>query len=373
MTINFIDLGRQKAALEPRMSQAIAQALDGITFIGGPKVAAFERELAEWMGTPHVIACANGTDALQIMLRAAGIGHGDAVAVPSLTFCATTEAVALVGATPVFIDTDINSGTLCPQSLQRAIDASARGDLPKLSAVIPVDLFSLPADHATIGALAAQHGMAHFVDAAHSIGSMAADGPCGTQGMAAATSFYPSKALGGYGDGGAIFTADDDLAAQMRGVSQHGVVPGIEGHSVIGTNSRLDTVQAAVLSVKLSVFHDEIAARRRVADRYFAELADVVTLPAVPEGSAPCWSYFAIRHRDRDGLQKHLAAQGIGSVAYYKVPTHLHAAYRGFAVAPGGLPGTMDYADRLLCLPSHPYMTEDEVSQVIAAVRGFGA
>lgn len=373
MPINFIDLGRQKAALEPRMSQAIQTALDGIAFIGGPQIKQLEAELTEFLGTGHTIACANGTDALQVMLRGAGIGPGDAVAVPSLTFCATTEAVALVGATPVFVDTDIDSGTLCPRSLDRALSMAARGDLPAINAVIPVDLFSLPADHAAIGDLAAQAGALHFVDAAHSIGSDAADGPCGTHGLATATSFYPSKALGGYGDGGAVFTRDDALAARIRGVSQHGVVPGVDGHSVIGTNSRLDTVQAAILLVKLSVFRQEIEARRHVAARYFAELGDVVTLPAVPAGAAPCWSYFAIRHRNRDGLQQHLAAQGIGSVAYYKVPTHLHPAYRDFAVAPGGLPGTMDYADRLLCLPMHPYLTEDEITQVIEAVRAFGA
>jgi dTDP-4-amino-4,6-dideoxygalactose transaminase len=372
MPINFIDLARQKAALEPRMSQAVAEALDGIAFIGGPQVKAFEAELSNWMGGCHVVACANGTDALQIPLRASGIGPGDAVAVPSLTFCATTEAVLLAGAMPVFIDTD-ETGTMCPHSLQRAVEAGLRGDLPKLTAVMPVDLFAIPADHAAIGAIAAANGMLHFVDTAHSIGSGAADGLCGLHGLASGTSFYPSKALGGYGDGGAMFTHDTEMARKMRGIANHGVQAGIDGHSLIGTNSRLDTLQAAVLRVKLSVFTEEIATRRRVGQRYFDELADVVTLPDIPAGATPCWSYFCIRHRDRDGLQKHLAAQGIGSVAYYKVPTHLHPVYAGYAQAPGGLPRTMDFADRLLCLPMHPYLTEDEVSQVTAAVRAFGA
>jgi dTDP-4-amino-4,6-dideoxygalactose transaminase len=371
MTINFIDLGRQKAALEPRISTAVQEALDGIAFINGPQVKAFEAEMAAFLGKGEVVACANGTDALQIMLRAADIGPGDAVAVPSLTFCATTEAVLLAGATPVFIDTD-DSGTMCPASLERAVAAGKRGDLPRLGAVMPVDLFSLPADHATIGEIAGVEGLLHFVDTAHSIGSDAADGPCGLHGLASATSFYPSKALGCYGDGGAMFTRDAELARKMRGIANHGVQAGIEGHSLIGTNSRMDTVQAAVLRVKLEVFRDEIAARQRVGAAYAADLGDTVTLPATPSGAAPCWSYYAIRHSNRDGLQAHLAERGIGSVAYYKVPTHLHPVYRDYAQAPGGLSGTMNFADRLLCLPMHPYLSDDEVGQVIEAVRAFG-
>jgi len=373
MTIDMIDLARQEAAMGAALQAAMARVLAHKGFINGPEVRALETALAARLGSGwQAIGCANGTDALHLMLRAAGIGPGDGVALPALTFVATAEAVRLAGAQPVFVDTDADSGTLCPDSLARALAAAADGVLPPLRAVLPVDLFSLPADHARIGALAQAHGLVHLVDAAHSYGGMTANGPCGTQGLAASTSFYPSKALGCYGDGGAVFTADPELAARIRAVANHGVLPGAGEHALIGTNSRLDSLQAAVLLTKLDHFDAEIAARRRIAERYRSELADCCALPSVAPGAAPVWSYFAIRHEQRDALATHLAARDIRSVAYYRQPIHRHPAYADDPCVPGGLPGTEGFARTLLCLPMHPYLRDDEVDAVISAVRAFG-
>lgn len=372
MTIDMIDLSRQQAAMADELRTAMARVLAHGGFINGPEVHALEIALAARLGPGwQAIGCANGTDALHLMLRAAGIGPGDGVALPALTFVATAEAVRLAGALPVFVDTDPESGTLCPQSLSRALKASADGALPRLRAVLPVDLFSRPADHPRIATLAQEHELSHFVDAAHSYGGVAAWGPCGTQGLATATSFYPSKALGCYGDGGAVFTADAELAARIRAVANHGVMPGGGEHALIGTNSRLDTLQAAVLLTKLAHFDTEIAARQQVAARYLADLAEVCALPPVAEGEAPVWSYFAIRHPNRDALMAHLAERGIRSVAYYRQPIHRQPAFASEARAPGGLPGTESFARTLLCLPMHPYLRDDEIDKVITAVRSF--
>ncbi len=370
MTIRLIELARQRAALEPRLTETFARVAKHGAFIGGPEVAALEAALAARVGIGHAVACANGTDALQLLLRAAGIGAGDAVFVPSLTFVATVEAVILAGAVPVLIDVDPATGTMCPDSLQRALTDRACPGRPR--AVIAVDLFSLPADQIRIGALAAQHGLLHLVDASHSIGTETADGACGALATASTTSFYPSKALGCYGDGGAVFLHDSELAARVRAVANHGVRAGQGVHTLLGTNSRLDTIQAAILLEKLAIFDVEVATRRRIATRYQRDLAPFCTLPTVAPGVRPVWSYYAIRHPRRDALQAHLKARGIASVAYYRVPTHAQPAYGELHVAPGGLPITEAFAASLLCLPLHPYLSEAEVDRVIAGVRSFG-
>jgi len=303
------------------------------------------------------------------MLRAAGIGPGDAVIVPSLTFIATAQSVALTGATPVFADVR-RDGTLCPHSTRAALEALRQRGGPVPRAVLPVDLFALPADHDALSAICAEQGLRLFYDAAHSVGTLTPHGPCGSYGDGAATSFYPSKALGCYGDGGAVLTRDPDLAARARQIANHGVVAG-QGHALIGVNSRLDTIQAAILLEKLTVFAAETDRRRAVALRYVAGLGTPCTLPRPGPGVDPVWSYYCITHPDRDGLKAHLAAQGIGSVAYYATPSHRHPAYVGFPVAPDGLPQTERFAAELLCLPMHAYLTEAEVDRIIAAVAGF--
>jgi dTDP-4-amino-4,6-dideoxygalactose transaminase len=353
------------------MSEAVARVLAHGRYINGPEVTAFEEALAADVGVAHVIGCSSGTDALVLLLMAAGIGPGDAVIVPALTFIATAEAVVLAGATPVFADVRPSDATLCPDSARAAIAAlrAAGGPVPR--AIIAVDLFSLPADHRALSALCAEEGLRLFYDAAHSIGTDTPDGACGSYGDGAATSFYPSKALGCYGDGGAVLTRDAELAARVRLIVNHGNA-GAAGHTLIGLNARLDTIQAAILIEKLSVFRAETARRRAIAARYRAELASVCAVPRVPPGVDPVWSYFCITHPDRNGLQAELAARGIGTVAYYATPSPRQPAYRDFPIAPGGIPQTERLAATLLCLPLHPYMTEAEVDRVIAGVTDFG-
>lgn len=369
--IGLVDLQRQRAALEPGLSGAIQRVIGHGGFVNGPDVGVLETALADLVGVSDVVTCANGTDALQLLLRAANVGPGDCVFVPSLTFASTAEAVALVGAVPVFVDVSAASGTMCPASLREAIDAVRTSSDVTPRAVIAVDLFSIPAENDAITEVCRDCGLWFFVDAAHSIGTQTPQGRCGSFGDGAATSFYPSKALGCYGDGGAVFTHNAAFAKRMRSIANHGVSAGTASHDFVGTNSRLDTLQAAILLEKLKVFQLELAARRVVAARYRAELQWACDLPVVGAGTAPVWSYFAIRHPERDLLRKHLEAAGIRSIAYYSVPIHAHPAFANCPTAPNGLPGTMSFADTLLCLPLHPYLTEAEVGRVIGAVLSF--
>lgn len=368
--LSLVDLARQRAALEPGISDAVAQVLAHGAYVNGPEVAALETALSDYLGGVPVVGCASGSDALILLLRAAGIGPGDAVVVPSLTFVATAQSVAAVGATPVFADV-CDDGTLDPDSTAAALDMlAAQANGPVARAVIAVDLFALPADHTALSALCAARGLRLFYDAAHSVGTLTPHGPCGTYGDGAATSFYPSKALGCYGDGGAVMARDPDFAARVRQIANHGVIPG-QGHALIGANSRLDTVQAAILLRKLAVFAAETDRRRAIAARYATELGPLASTPQPGPGTAPVWSYYCITHPDRDGLKAHLADQGIGAVAYYATPTHRHPAYTGFPTAPGGLPVTERFAARLLCLPMHAYLTEAEVTHITQAVAAY--
>jgi dTDP-4-amino-4,6-dideoxygalactose transaminase len=289
LTIKMLDVERQRAALEPGLSEAVMAVLDHGQFIGGPEVKELEDALGAYAGVAHTVGCANGTDALQILLRAMGVGPGDQVFVPSLTYYATAEAAAFAGAEPVFVDVDLATACMDADSLAAAVEAvKAEGGRPK--AVIAVDLFSLPADYAAIGAVCAEHGMKLLIDAAQSFGTVTGNGRACAQGDAAATSFYPSKSLGGYGDGGAMFSNDPDIAADARAIARHGLTNG--AHTHIGTNSRLDSIQAAILLKKLSVFDDELAARRQTARIFSEAFAPHLTVPAPPEGSDPCWAYY---------------------------------------------------------------------------------
>lgn len=365
----MLDVARQRAVMEPDLSKSVMAVLDHGRYINGPEVAELEEKLREYVGVAHVIGCGNGTDALQILMRAMGVGPGDAVFVPSLTYFATAEAVSLVGATPIFVDVELESGCISPASLQAAVDdILAEGKLtPRV--IGAVDLFSIPADYPALRAIADAHGMRILVDAAQSFGTETPTGRACRFGDAAGTSFYPSKSLGGYGDGGAMFTDDPEIAKAARAMAHHGVYAG--EHHFIGTNSRLDSLQAAILLHKLAVFDDELVKRRAIAARYGAELSERVVTPQAPEGVQPCWAYYVIRSENRDALAQHLELNGVPSVPYYKQPIHAQPAYAGARIAPGGLPNTDIFAAQLLCLPSHPYMTEDEVAQVISAVQSF--
>ena len=372
MTIKFLDIQAQIELLEPALSASIQAVLKHGQFVGGPEVKALQTALADYTGVSHAVACANGTDAIELALRALKIGAGDCVFVPSLTFAATAEAVALTGAMPVFVDVDLVSGNVDATSLREAIaDIQAKGALAP-RAVIAVDLFSAPADYAAISKICTDHELSFVIDAAQSFGTTTPAGKAGSFGDCATTSFYPSKSLGGFGDSGAVMTNNAELANAIHGIANHGVTAPGSGHHLLGRNSRLDTMQAAILLQKLTILDDELTKRRAIAAKYAEQLADVCTVPTVPDGVQSAWAYYAIQTQDRAGLRAHMQAAGVPSVVYYDQPTHVHDAFVDCPRAPGGLPNTDQLSDTMLCLPVHPYLTESETDQVIAAIRSFG-
>jgi dTDP-4-amino-4,6-dideoxygalactose transaminase len=301
---------------------------------------------------------------------ALGIGKGDAVFCPSFTFAATAESVALVGATPVFVDVLEATFNLDPASLDRAIDTARRLAL-KPKAIMAVDLFGLPADYEAIGKIAQQHDLKVIDDAAQSFGATYRNRKIGMIGDMTATSFFPAKPLGCYGDGGAVFTDDDDLAALVFSLRNHGAGENSYDNVRIGLNGRLDTIQAAVLIEKLRIFPDEIEARDRVARRYNELLGDIATVPQVPAGFGSVWAQYTIRlpAGQRDELAATLRQQGIPTAQYYPKPTHKQTAYLDYPVADGGLPVTERLADEVISLPMHAYLDEPTQDRIVMAVR----
>jgi dTDP-4-amino-4,6-dideoxygalactose transaminase len=368
--IPFIDVAAQRRRLGGAIDDAIARVLAHCQFIQGPEVRALEAELAAFCGARHAIGCASGTDALLLVLMAWGIGPGDAVICPAFTFCATAEVVALLGATPVMADVDAVSFNLDPDSFERAVaTAKARGLKPR--AVIPVDLFGLPADLDAIGAVAAAHGMMVLDDAAQAFGATYRGRKLGTRATATATSFFPAKPLGCYGDGGAVFTDDDALAARVKSLRVHGEGTDKYDAARIGITGRLDTIQAAILIEKLKIFPDEIVARGRVAERYATALAGVATVPRVGNESTSVWAQYTIRLAPgrRDALAAALKSQGIPTAIYYVKPLHRQAAYRDFPVVDGGVPVSERLAEEVISLPMHAYLEPPVQDRIVEAVR----
>src|SRR4051812_26647054 len=370
--VPFIDIVAQRRRLGKSIDDAVARVLTHCQFINGPEVAALEAALAEFSGAKHVVSCASGTDALLMVLMAKNVGPGDAVLCPSFTFCATGEAVALTGATPVFIDVDEATFNIDPASLTRGIaTAKQRGLKPR--AVIPVDLFGQSADHDAIAAIAEAEGLFILDDAAQGFGASYKGRKLGTFGLATATSFFPAKPLGCFGDGGAIFTDDDALADTLRSIRVHGQGSDKYDNVRLGLTGRLDTMQAAVLIEKLKIFEDEIAARNRVAERYARGLGNFVTVPRLASGCTSIWAQYTIclpKGTDRDGFAAALKAQGIPTMVYYTKSMHQQTAYKDFPVAEGGLPVSERLSEDVISLPVHAYLDEAAQDRVIAAVRG---
>lgn len=361
----LIDLAVQRARMAGRIEAAIARVIEHGQFILGPEVGALEQALAGRVGVRHAIACASGTDALLLALLARGIGAGDAVFVPAFTFAASAEAVALAGAVPVLVDVDAGF-TLDPTSLCETIAAIRREGALRPRAVLPVDLFGQPARYEDILPIAQAHGLFVLQDAAQSFGARWRGEPVGRQGDAAALSFYPSKPLGAYGDGGAVLTDDDALAARVRSLARHGLGPAGE-HVLIGANSRLDTIQAAILLAKLPSLDQERAARAAIAKRYGDALEGLVGVPRAREGVEPAWSCYTVSSGRRDALAQGLAARGIASAIYYRRPLHLHSAYAGFPRAPA-LPVAERLADRVVSLPMHAYLEPDDQARIVDTI-----
>ncbi|PYE87069.1 DegT/DnrJ/EryC1/StrS family aminotransferase [Phyllobacterium leguminum] len=369
--MQFIDLAAQRERIGDRLNTAIAKVVADGRYILGPEVGEFEKKLADYVGVEHVIACANGTDALLMPLMARGIGRGDAVFCPSFTFAATAEVVALAGAEPVFVDVDPDSYNMNVAQLEAAIAEVRREGRLQPKAIIPVDLFGLAAEYNAMMALAEREGLFVIEDAAQSIGGKRDNVMCGAFGHVAATSFYPAKPLGCYGDGGAMFTNDGELAETLRSVLFHGKGETQYDNVRIGLNSRLDTIQAAILIEKLAILEDEMEARHVVAKRYAEGLKDVVKVPHLPSGYRSAWAQYSIESENRDGLKAHLTAAGIPSVIYYVKPLHLQTAYKHYPVAPGGLPVSEALPNRILSLPMHPYLSEADQDRVIDAIAEF--
>jgi dTDP-4-amino-4,6-dideoxygalactose transaminase len=368
--IPFIDVATQRRRLGSAIDSAIARVLAHCQFILGPEVRVLEGELARFCGARHAITCASGTDALLLVLMAKGIGPGDAVFCPAFTFCATAEVVALLGATPVFVDVEPDSFNIDATSLAAALPTAKRlGLTPK--AVIPVDLFGLPADHDAISAVAASADLFILDDAAQAFGATYKGRPLGTFGHATATSFFPAKPLGCYGDGGAVFTDDDAIVEALVSLRVHGQGSDKYDNVRIGLTARLDTIQAAILSEKLKIFPEEIVAREEAARRYAQGLGDLAVVPRVPSGSTSVWAQYTIRIGGgrRDKVAAVLKAEGIPTAIYYPIPLHRQQAYRHYPVGEGGVAVSDRSAAEVLSLPMHGYLDAATQARIIDAVR----
>ena len=373
--IPFIDVAAQRRRLGSAVDEAVSRVLAHCQFINGPEVTALEAALAAFCGAKHVVTCASGTDALVMVLMAKGVGRGDAVLCPSFTFCATGEAVALAGATPVFVDVDEATFNIDAASLKRGIATAKRLGL-KPRGVIPVDLFGQSADHDEVFAIAVAEGMFVLDDAAQAFGASYKGRRLGGMGAGfiTATSFFPAKPLGCYGDGGAIFTDDEKLAEVLRSVRVHGQGSDKYDNVRLGLTGRLDTIQAAVLIEKLKIFDDEIAVRNKLAERYAQGLGNVVTVPRLASGHTSVWAQYTIRlpkGTDRDAFAAALKAQGVPTAIYYAKSMHQQTAYKAYPVADGGLRVSERLSADVISLPMHAYLDEASQDRVIQAVRGF--
>ncbi|WGS22908.1 MULTISPECIES: DegT/DnrJ/EryC1/StrS family aminotransferase [unclassified Bradyrhizobium] len=370
--IPFIDIAAQRRRLGKSVDEAVARVLNHCQFINGPEVTALEKALAEYSGAKYVVSCASGTDALLMVLMAKNVGPGDAILCPTFTFCATGEVVTLTGATPVFVDVDEATFNIDVGSLKRGI-ATARAHGLKPVGIIPVDLFGQSADHDAIAAVADAEGLFILDDAAQGFGASYRGRKLGTFGLATGTSFFPAKPLGCFGDGGAIFTDDEELERTLRSIRVHGQGSDKYDNIRLGLTARLDTVQAAILIEKLKIFEDEIAARNVVADRYSRGLGNVVTVPHLASGCTSVWAQYTLRlpkGTDRDAFAAALKAQGIPTMIYYPKSVHQQTAYRHFPVADGGLPVSERLSKDVISLPMHPYLDEATQDRIVQAVRG---
>ena len=374
MSIPFIDLKSQYQRAKENIDTAIHRVLDHGQYIMGPEVTELEKQLGDYIGVKHVVACSSGTDALVLPLLAKKLNKNDAVFTVSFTFFATAESVSLAGGTPVFVDIDPDTFNMDPQALEHAIEKIlAEGELtPK--GIMPVDLFGLPADYDAINAIAKKYGLFVLEDAAQGFaGNYKGNKACGLADIAA-TSFFPAKPLGCYGDGGAVFTNDDELYADLVSLRVHGQskVGDKYDNVTIGLNARMDTIQAAVLLEKLKLYDDEINQRNRVANRYHEQLHDILKTPHTPEGYGSVWAQYSVLAASvdqRDQLRNALQEQGIPTAVYYPVPTHLSSAYASHGYQLGDLPVSEDFSTKIFSLPMHPYLADEQIDSVASIIR----
>ncbi|KXV50166.1 DegT/DnrJ/EryC1/StrS family aminotransferase [Acetobacter tropicalis] len=370
--IAFLDLAAQQKRLGPALRERVDAVFAHCRFVMGPEVTELEQRLADWCGAKDCVGVSSGTDALQIVMMAENIGRGDAVFLPAFTYTATAEVPLVLGATPVFVDVDPNTFQIDPDHLRARIRAVREAGKLTPRAIVGVDLFGQPAPWEQLRQIAQEEDLFLLADCAQAFGADLNGKPLGREATATTLSFFPSKPLGGYGDGGAILTDDPERADLYRSLRTHG--EGKTRYEVLrtGMNGRLDTIQAAVLLAKLDGFKQELARRDEIARAYDAGLADVVQVPARVPNSASAWAIYAILVKDpaeREPLQARLKERGVPSAIYYPLPLHKQPAYRDHHDG-SRLPVSEDLSTRILALPIHPELTDEEVSRIIAAVRG---
>jgi dTDP-4-amino-4,6-dideoxygalactose transaminase len=362
--VPFVDLSAQRLILGGRIDQRLASVMDHCQFILGPEVDELEDILAQRTNRRHCVTCASGTDALQIALMALDVVPGDRVVVPDFTFVATAEAVRLVGAVPVFADVDPITYNLDPVSVEMAWQLSG----PSPVGVISVDLFGLPAQGDLLEQVVDRHNAWLITDGAQSFGATRDGRSSLARGKIATTSFYPSKPLGGYGDGGAVFCDDDLLASMLRSIRSHGVGDNSSCHDRIGLTGRLDTLQAAVLLTKLEVFDSEIKDRQRLANSYSDALADIVTPPRHSADVVPVWAQYTVEVEERDKVRLRMEEQGVPTCVFYPKPVHMQTAYRSCPVVPTGTEVAFLASSRVLSLPMHPYLDNSVQDRIISTL-----
>lgn len=371
MGINFMDLRSQYDQLGDVIKEKINAVLEHGRYCMGPEVMELEQALADYSGAKHVLGCSSGTDALLMPLMAYEVGPGDAVFTSPFTFFATAEAIAILGATPIFVDVDPHTYNIDPAKLETAIaNVKAEGKL-NAKGIIPVDIFGIAADYDAINPIAEREGLFVIEDAAQSIGGSYKGRKNGSLATVAATSFYPAKPLGCYGDGGAVFTNDDRIKDLMHSIRVHGQSSDKYNNVRLGLNARLDSIQAAVVLAKLPTLDEEIANRNRVAVAYNNGI-EGVQLPIPPEGIESAWAIYTVLSDERDALQKHLGENGVPSGIYYGRCLHLQDAFKNLGHKKGDLPIAESLSDRCLSLPMHPFLKDEEIETVIKAVNSFG-
>ncbi|HTR81886.1 MAG TPA: DegT/DnrJ/EryC1/StrS aminotransferase family protein [Bacteroidota bacterium] len=369
--IDFIDLKAQQRRIRMSLEERIKKVMDHGAYIMGPEIAELEGKLAQYVGVKHCVGCASGTDALLLPLMAYGIGPGDVVFTSPFTFIATAEVVALLGASLVFVDINPRTYNIDPEKLDDALSKFVKSNSgKKAKGVIPVDLFGQTADYDAIGAIAKRHGLFVLQDAAQSFGATYKGRKAGSFGDVAATSFFPAKPLGCYGDGGAMFCNDDVMAEKLRSLRVHGQGTDKYDNVRIGINGRLDSIQAAVLLSKMEIFDEELALRDSVARRYTENLHDVVTTPFVREDCTSAWAQYSILATDRNAMMSRLKTAGVPTAIYYPKPLHLQEAFRSLGYKRGDFPVSERIADSIFSIPMHPYLDHEDQDYIVNAIRG---
>ena len=376
--MQFRDLKQQYQVLKKDIDAAMIEVATNCNFINGQQVKDLEKKLAEYVGVRHCITCGNGTDALTMAMMAWGFKEGDAVFVPDFTFFSSGEIVSHAGATPVFVDVDMDTFNISAESLEKAVKKTLDEGILKPQAVVAVDLFGLSADFAAVRAVADKYGLKVLEDGAQGFGGNIEGKVACSFGDISTTSFFPAKPLGCYGDGGAVFTDDDEIAALLESIRVHGKGEMKYDNVRIGLNSRLDTIQAAVLDVKLRAFDDyELVDINKAADRYtekLSALGEKVKTPVIPEGFYSSWAQYTIQLSDRktrDDLQAALKSEGIPSMVYYPKPMHRQEAFAGQAYDDAEFPNTLKLCDTVLSLPMHPYLTDEDIDAVVDVIKKF--